>query len=218
MVDKSIRVLIVDDQTLVRRGTHALLNQFADIEVVGEASNGKEAIAQAETLRPDVILMDLMMPELDGIGAMREILARQTATRIIALTAFSTDDPLLPAVRAGALGYFLKDESPERLVQAIRQVAAGGAWLPPDIAQRVLKEMSQPSAARPSIDALTDRELQVLRLMASGKSNAEIADALAITEITVRTHVSHILEKLSCQNRVQATLYALREGIVSLDT
>ncbi len=217
MVEHPIRVLIADDQTIVRQGTRALLSRFADIEVVGEAINGEEAIAHAATLMPDVILMDLLMPKLDGVGAMRLILARQPDARIIALTSFATDEHLLPAVRAGALGYFLKDASPDELVQAIRHVSRGGSWLPPDLAQRVLQQMNYSETRVRAVEPLSERELQVLREVARGKSNLEIAAALDISEVTVRSHVSHILAKSGTENRVQATLYALREGIVSLD-
>ncbi len=218
MTEQPIRVLIVDDQNIVRQGTHALLAGFPEIQVVGEATNGQEAITLASALNPDVILMDLVMPKLDGVNAMRAILARQPGMRIIALTSYASDEHLLPAVRAGALGYFLKDETPQILIQAIQHVSRGGAWLPPHLAQRVLQNMNQPVAHFAAKETLTERELAVLRELARGKSNAEIAAALDITDVTVRSHISHILSKLGAENRVQAALYALREGIVTLES
>lgn len=211
-----IRVLVVDDHTLVRRGTRALLEQVDDMVIVGEAANGAEAIARANLLQPDVVLMDLMMPEVDGVAATTAIVAAHPNIHVIALTSFGTDDKLLPAVRAGALGYLLKDADPEALVQAIRQVARGEPYLSPDMTRRVLAQYKSPSPP-PCVDPLTERELLVLKRMATGRSNATIAEELSVSEVTVRTHISHILDKLGCENRVQATLYALRYGLVALE-
>lgn len=213
----TIRVLVVDDHTIVRKGTRALLAEVGDIEVVGEAADGREAMDQAESLRPDVILMDLVMPVMDGIEATRRITDNQPDIRILALTSFAADDKVFPAIKAGALGYLLKHADPEELVDAIRRVYHGEPSLHPSIARKVLHEVRQPSEERPTPDPLTDREIEVLQLVAQGMSNQEIADQLSIAEVTVRTHVSNILGKLHLANRVQAALYALREGFAELD-
>jgi NarL family two-component system response regulator LiaR len=188
-----------------------------DIEVVGEAENGREAVAEVERLQPDVILMDLVMPEVDGIEAIRRITARQPEARILVLTSFAADDKVFPAIKAGALGYLLKDSGPEELVQAIHQVYHGESSLHPTIARKLLQELSRPSERAPTLEPLTEREVEVLRLVARGQSNQEIADQLVISEATVRTHVSNILSKLHLASRTQAALYALREGLASLD-
>ena len=214
----AIRVLIVDDHAIVRKGIRALLAEFGDIEVVGEANDGQEAIDQAGVLNPDVILMDLVMPGVDGIEATRRITTAEVGPRILVLTSFAGDDKVFPAIKAGALGYLLKDSEPAHLVEAIHQVHRGEPSLQPSIAKKVLKELRRPSARPPTPDPLTDRELEVLSLVAKGLSNPEIAQRLVITEATVRTHVSNILSKLHLANRVQATLYALQEGITSLDS
>jgi len=212
-----IRVLIADDHPIVRKGIRALLATEADIEVVGEAADGKEAIEKAERLRPDVVLMDLVMPGMDGIEAIRRITARQPETRILVLTSFAEDEKVFPALKAGALGYLLKDSSPEELVRAIHQVHRGESSLSPAIARKLLQEISRPPARPLSPEPLTERELEVLRLIARGKSNREIAGELVISEATVRTHVSNILGKLQLASRTQAALYALREGIAELE-
>jgi NarL family two-component system response regulator LiaR len=217
MNQATIRVLVVDDHAIVRKGIRALLAEIADIEVVGEASDGQEAIDQADALNPDVILMDLVMPDVDGILATRRITADEAGPRILVLTSFAGDDKVFPAIKAGALGYLLKDSEPTDLVESIRQVHRGEPSLQPSIAQKVLKELRRPSARPPTPDPLTDREMEVLRMVAKGLSNPEIAQRLVIAEATVRTHVSNILSKLHLANRVQATLYALQEGITSLD-
>ena len=214
---KMIRVLVVDDHVVVRQGIHALLATETDIEVVGEAENGREAVAEAESLRPDVILMDLVMPEMDGIEAIGRITARQLEARILVLTSFAADDKVFPAIKAGALGYLLKDSSPEDLVAAIHQVHQGESSLHPTIARKLLQELSQPPDKPPTLDPLTEREVEVLKLVAQGRSNQEIAGALVISEATARTHVSNILHKLHLASRTQAALYALREGLASLD-
>jgi NarL family two-component system response regulator LiaR len=213
----SIRVLVADDHAIVCKGIRALLATEPDIEVVGEAENGREAVTEAEKLQPDVILMDLVMPEMDGIEAICRITARQPEARILVLTSFAADDKVFPAIKAGALGYLLKDSSPEELVQAIHQVYRGESSLHPTIARKVLQELSRPSERPPTPEPLTEREVEVLRLVARGQSNQEIADQLVISEATVRTHVSNILSKLHLASRTQAALYALREGLASLD-
>jgi NarL family two-component system response regulator LiaR len=214
---KMIRVLVVDDHVVVRQGIRALLATETDIEVVGEAENGREAVAEAEGLQPDVILMDLVMPEMDGIEAIGRITARQPEARILVLTSFAADDKVFPAIKAGALGYLLKDSSPEDLVAAIHQVHQGESSLHPTIARKLLQELSQPPDKPPTLDPLTEREVEVLKLVAQGRSNQEIAEALVISEATARTHVSNILHKLHLASRTQAALYALREGLASLD-
>jgi NarL family two-component system response regulator LiaR len=213
----SIRVLVADDHAIVRKGIRALLATELDIEIVGEAENGREAVTEAEKLQPDVVLMDLVMPEMDGIEAIRRITAHQPEARILVLTSFAADDKVFPAIKAGALGYLLKDSGPEELVQAIRQVYRGESSLHPTIARKLLQELSRPSERPPTPEPLTEREVEVLRLVARGQSNQEIADQLVISEATVRTHVSNILSKLHLASRTQAALYALREGLASLD-
>ena len=212
-----IRVLIADDHAILRKGIRALLSTEPDIDVVDETSDGLETMAQAQALRPDVILMDLVMPEMDGIEATRRITAEQQGVRILVLTSFAADDKVFPAIKAGALGYILKDSGPAELVQAIHHVYQGQPSLEPSIALKLLQEVSHPPQRPPTPDPLSERELEVLRLLAQGKSNREIADQLAITELTVRTHVSNILGKLHLASRTQAALYALKEGLASLD-
>jgi NarL family two-component system response regulator LiaR len=213
----AIRVLIADDHAILRKGIRALLGTEPDIEVVGETSDGLETVVQAEALRPDVILMDLVMPEMDGIEATRRITAEQPGVRILVLTSFAADDKVFPAIKAGALGYILKDSGPAELVQAIHQVHQGQPSLGPSIALKMLQELAHPPQRPPTPDPLSEREMEVLRLLAQGKSNREIADQLVITELTVRTHVSNILGKLHLASRTQAALYALKEGLASLE-
>jgi NarL family two-component system response regulator LiaR len=218
MTQTTIRILIVDDQAIVRRGTMALLAQVEGITVVGEAANGQEAIAQATTLLPDVVLMDLAMPKLDGIEAIQQISARHPTVRILALTSFATDEKVFPAIKAGALGYMLKDAEPEELVAAIHQLFRGEPSLHPQIARKVLREIRQPPPYSPTTpEPLTARELEVLSMVAKVLDNGAIASHLTVTEVTVRTHISHILDKLHLANRVQATLYALRTGLTALE-
>ena len=215
MSDK-IRIFIADDHALVRSGIRALLVTEADIEVVGEASNGQDAIAGVKIHQPDVILMDLEMPQVDGIEAIQQIIPEHPEMRILVLTSFATDDRVFPAIKAGALGYLLKDSGPEALVQAIRQVYRGKSSLHPKIARKLIQEMAQPIMKAPTADPLTAREVDVLQLVAKGLSNQEIADQLVLGEATVRSHVTSILRKLHLASRTQAALYALREGYASL--
>lgn len=214
-----IKVLLVDDHAIVREGIRSLLSTEPDIAVVGEAADGAEAVVQSGRLCPDVILMDLVMPGTDGIEATRQITARQPGQRVLVLTSFAADDQVFPAIKAGALGYLLKDSGPAELTRAIRQVYRGEPSLEPPIARRVLHELSHPlkAAHAPTPDPLTAREVQVLRLVAQGRSNREIGERLKVTEMTVRTHLSNILGKLHLASRTQAALYALREGLASLD-
>lgn len=213
----TIRVVIADDHSIVRKGIRALLATELDIQVVGEAVDGQEAVAQVRQFRPDVILMDLVMPKMDGIEATRQISASLPATRILVLTSFAADDKVFPAIKAGALGYLLKDSSPEDLVRSIHQVARGEPSLEPSIARKVLHELSHPIKSELTTDPLSERELIVLRQIAQGQSNREIGAELFISEATVRTHVSNILGKLHLASRTQAALYALKEGIASID-
>jgi two-component system, NarL family, response regulator LiaR len=212
-----IRVLLTDDHAIVRKGVRALLATERDIQVVGEACDGEEAVSQAEALGPDVILMDLVMPKLDGIEAISQIMAKLPRTRILVLTSFAADEKVFPAIKAGALGYLLKDSGPDELVGAIRQVHRGEPSLEPSIARKVLLELSHPATQKSlTVDPLTERELDILRLVAQGCSNKEIALKLSLSELTVRTHVSNILGKLHLASRTQAALYALQKGITSL--
>ena len=213
---KTIRLLIADDHGIVRKGIKALLATEKDMQVVGEAENGAQAVEKAAALKPDVVLMDLVMPEMDGIEATRRITAEQPGTRILVLTSFAADDKVFPAVKAGALGYLLKDSTPEQLLEAIRQVHRGEPSLEPSIARKVLQELSHPGQGRQTTEPLTERELEVLRLIAQGMSNKDIAAKIFVAEWTVRSHVSNILGKLHLASRTQAALYALRSGIASL--
>jgi NarL family two-component system response regulator LiaR len=216
-VSEAIAVYIADDHAIVRKGIRALLTTEPGIEVIGEAGDGLLAVEQVLALRPDVTLMDLMLPGIEGAEAIRRIRADWPDARILVLTSFVTDEKVLPAIRAGASGYLLKDSAPEDLVRAIRQVHRGEAPLDPSVAGRVMHALSQPASTEPLPDALTARELDVLREVARGYSNQEIADRLSLSEATVRTHISHILSKLQLSSRTQATLYALRTGLVALD-
>ena len=216
-MSESIKVFIADDHAIVRNGIAALLATESDIEVIGDASNGEDAVLAAKELHPDVILMDLVMPEMDGIQAIHQIRTLDPDARILVMTSFATDEMVFPAIKAGALGYLLKDSSPEELVNAIHQVYRGEPSLHPQIARRVLQEISQPPTLTRTEEPLTERELEVLKLIARGMSNQEIAEQLVISETTVRTHVSRILSKLHLASRTQAALYALKEGLADLD-
>jgi NarL family two-component system response regulator LiaR len=213
---KTIRVLVADDHAIVRKGICALLATEPGIEVVGEARDGNDAISASQRLQPDVILMDLVMPGVDGLEATRQLACCQPKSRILVLTSFAGDDKIFPALRAGALGYLLKDSGPEELVHAIQQVHHGESFLHPTVARRLLRELSSPADKSTDSNCLTEREVEVLQLVAHGQSNREVADLLTISEATVRTHVSNILSKLNLCSRTQAALYALREGLVSL--
>ncbi len=211
--ERAIRVLLVDDHAMVRKGVRALLQTEDDIDVVGEADDGDPAVAEATRLQPDVILMDLEMPGMPGIEAIRRIVGQEPNARIVVITGFAMEDKVFPAIKAGALGYLLKDSDPEDLVRAIHQAHRGEAALHPTIAKMLLDEIGRPARQAKTADPLTERELDVLRLVARGMSNQEIAAALVVSEATVRTHVSSILAKLHLASRTQAALYALQEGI-----
>jgi len=215
--DHPIRLMIVDDHTIVRKGIKALLAETSDIQVVGEAGDGLEAVKLSRELEPDVILMDLLMPKMDGIEATRQITAAQPQVRLLVLTSFVGDDKVFPAIKAGASGYLLKDSDPSELIRSIHKVYQGEPSLHPIIARKMMKEILEPTTQKPTPEPLTTRELEVLQLVAKGLMNEEIAAQFVISEVTVRTHISHLLAKLHLANRVQATLYALREGIATMD-
>lgn len=205
----SIRILIADDHSVVRQGLKMFLGLDPDLEVVGEASDGEEAVSKAKELQPDVVLMDLLMPKMDGITATATIRRAQPDTEVIALTSVLEDASVVAAVRAGAIGYLLKDTQADELCASIRAAAAGQVRLAPQAAARLMNEVRAPE----NPEMLTEREIEVLRLLAQGQANKEIARALHIAEKTVKTHVSNILAKLGLQSRTQAALYALRVGI-----
>ena len=211
----TIRVLVVDDQSMVRAGFRMLLAGEKDIEVVAEATNGLEAVDKAARLHPTVVLMDIRMPELDGLQATRRILATDNSARILILTTFDLDEYVFEALRAGASGFVLKDDSPEQLIAAIRTVADGAALLSPTITRRVIQKFARMSRPAPpkQLDELSERERDVFRLMARGLSNAEIGNELYIGETTVKTHVTHILQKLDLRDRVQAVVLAYQTGL-----
>jgi NarL family two-component system response regulator LiaR len=214
-----IRVLIVDDHAVVREGLRAFLELQDGIEVVGEACDGEQAIHAALELEPDVILMDLVMPKLDGVGAMRQLRARAAGARVLVLTSFLDDDRLMPAIQAGAAGYLLKDVEPAELARAIRAAHAGEAILDPTVAARVVQAIVDGStmAAPPDPERLTKREHEVLTLIANGRSNKRIAFELGISEKTVKTHVGHVFAKLGVTDRTQAALLAVQRGFVVLE-
>ncbi|MFF1560142.1 response regulator [Streptomyces sp. NPDC058279] len=213
MADPLIRVLLVDDHQVVRRGLRTFLEVQEDIEVVGEAADGEEGIARAEELRPDVILMDVKMPGTDGIEALRRLRDLANPARVLVVTSFTEQRTVVPALRAGAAGYVYKDIDPDALAGAIRSVHAGHVLLQPEVAEALLAQEDQPSSS-PRAGALTDREREVLSLIADGRANREIARALVLSEKTVKTHVSNILMKLDLSDRTQAALWAVRHGIV----
>jgi NarL family two-component system response regulator LiaR len=217
MNKQSLRILIVDDHAVVRKGIRALLATETDIEVIGEAEDGVQAVDSYNALQPDVLLLDLLMPKMNGIEVIRVVKEEHPEARILVLTSFAADDHVFPAIKAGALGYLLKDTDPEDLVDAIHQVYQGESSLSPTVARKVLQEISQTSDKPLSPDPLTKREIEVLQVLAKGKSNRDIADILSISETTVRTHVSNILAKLHLASRTEAALYALKEGVASLE-
>jgi NarL family two-component system response regulator LiaR len=215
---ETIRILIADDHAIVREGLRALIGAKPDMELVGEAADGVEAVQKARSLQPDVILLDLVMPRKDGIEAIGEIKQENPEAHILVLTSFAEDEKVFSAIKAGALGYLLKDSSPQELLQAIRDVHRGESSLHPAVARKLIGELNRPSDLPATEEPLTEREVEVLSLVARGLSNQEIAERLVVSERTVRTHVSNILGKLHLANRTQAALYAVREGLASPDT
>jgi DNA-binding NarL/FixJ family response regulator len=215
-----IRVVVADDQALVRSGFRMLLGAESDMELVAEAANGLEAVEKAARFDPTVILMDIRMPELDGLDATRRILAADPGARVLVLTTFDLDEYVFEALRVGASGFILKDEPPEQLLEAIRVVAAGDALLSPAVTKRVIAQFTRlpHRTPPPELAELTERELDVFRLIARGLSNAEIGEQLFITETTVKTHVTHLLQKLDLRDRVQAVVLAYETGIFEGET
>lgn len=213
-----IRVLIADDHAVVREGLRGFLALQDDVEVVGEAADGEEAVAAVARLAPDVALVDLVMPRVDGLEAIKRIRALDSPTRVIVLTSFTDEDKMLPAVRAGAVGYLLKDIAPNDLVAAIRTVHGGETLLHPTVIRELVREVSRDARGSGSDNPLTKREREVLALIAGGRANKAIAFELGVAEKTVKTHVSNILAKLGVADRTQAALHAVREGLVDLES
>lgn len=213
-----IRILVVDDHPVVRKGIIAMLETEAELQVIGECCNGEEAVQKARALKPDVILMDLVMPKLDGIEAIRQIKSTPNDVQILVLTSFTTTDKIFPSLNAGATGYMLKDSDPNELVKAIYQVHRGESYLHPVVTRKLLDQVTTPLSDRKAPEEeLTERELEVVRCIARGLGNAEIARQLVVSEATVHTHVNKILSKLHLNSRTQVALYALRKGLAMLD-
>lgn len=216
MAEPIIRILIADDHSVVRAGLHFLISTEPGIEIIGEAHDGEEAVQKTLQLHPDMVLLDLQMPIKGGVEAIAEIIHHQPDARILVLTSFAEDDYVFAAIKAGAAGYLLKDSTPQDLLQAIRDVHAGESSLHPKIARKLIREINQPSDLPLTDKPLTVRELEVLKLVAQGMSNQEIAKRIVVGERTVRAHVSAVLSKLHLANRTQAALYAVRKGIADL--
>ncbi len=212
-----IRILIADDHAVVREGLRSFIQIKPDMEVVGEAADGVEMVEQARELEPDVILVDVVMPQMDGIEAIKQIKEEGCPARMLVITSFAEDDQLFPAIRAGALGYLLKDSRPRELIEAIRTVHRGESSLHPTIARKLIDELNQEPDLPPTEDPLTERELEVLKLIAQGHSNRTIGEQIHLSERTVGKYASNILDKLHLANRTQAALYALRKGIANLE-
>lgn len=216
-MDEMIRVMVVDDHHIVREGLRALIETEAGLELVGEAKDGYEAVVKTRSLKPDVILMDLVMPRMDGLEAISQIKRENEKAQILVLTSYSEDSKVFSAIKMGAMGYLLKDSLPEDLLRAIRDVYHGQPSLHPSIARKLMGELNRPPESPAMEEELTEREDDVLKLLALGLSNQDIADKLFISERTVRTHVSNILMKLHLANRTQAALHAWREGMLPQD-
>jgi NarL family two-component system response regulator LiaR len=217
--NEKIKVLIVDDHQVVRQGLRTFLELHDDIDVVGEAGDGATAVEMVRQLCPDIVLMDLVMPHLDGINATRQVKALNTGAKVIALTSFTEDDKVFPAIQAGASSYLLKDVSPDNLVEAIRAVQHGEARLHPNIARKLMEQVAHQTGPKPGdlAEDLTERERDVIRLVAKGQSNQSIAQELVISEKTVKTHISNILSKLDLEDRTQLAIFAIKNGLVDPD-
>lgn len=213
---EKIRILVVDDHAIVRTGISAWIETEADLELAGEASDGVEAIEKALKLDPDVILMDLVMPKKDGISAITNIIRENPNACILVITSFSEKTSAVPAIKAGASGFIMKDTSPEEMLQAIREVHRGNPWLSPEITRMLMRNNAEQKSPHPLKELLTERELDVLKLLAQGLSDEEIAAELVISKATVRFHVTNVFQKLQLKSRTQAALYAIREGYVSI--
>ena len=212
-----INVMLIDDHRVVRQGLRDFLELQEDIEIVGEAANGEDGVQLARELLPDVVLMDLVMPGMDGVETTRRLKAASPSTRVIVLTSFADDNKVFPAIKAGAISYLLKDISPEDLAHAIRAAQRNEAVLHPEVAAKLMQEFSAPKSSEAPVDQLTPREMDVLRLVAKGMSNKEIADKLIISEKTTKTHISNILSKLHLADRTQVAIYALRQRLVPME-
>jgi NarL family two-component system response regulator LiaR len=219
MTDRStIRILIVDDHAVVREGLRSFIQIRPDLEVVGEAGDGIEAVERARELEPDVVLMDIVMPRQGGIETIKQMKQANCPCRILVITSFAEDDQIFPAMKAGALGYLLKDSAPQELIQAIRTVHRGESALHPTVARKLIDELNRETDLPPTEEPLTERELEVLRLIAQGYSNREIGERLSLSERTIGKYASNILDKLHLANRTQAALYALRQGLAPLES
>jgi two-component system, NarL family, response regulator LiaR len=215
-MSERIRIVIADDHRMVREGLKTFLLPIDDFELVGEASNGRDAVEQVERLQPDVLLLDLIMPEMDGIAATQALSDRKSPVRILIITSFAEDEKVISAVKAGALGYLLKDSSPLELEDAIREVSRGELYLPPQIARKVIRELNRATDPQVNSDRLTTRETEILQLVADGMSNDQIAQKLVLSPWTVRSHLGRIIKKLHVENRTQAAMSALRMGVVHI--
>ena len=216
-MNEIIRILIADDHAVVRKGLSTFIDSEPGMQVIGEAEDGMEAVLKARSLKPDIILLDMLMPRMNGLQAIEEIKRENPSARIMVLTSFSEDDKVFPAIKAGALGYMLKDSSPQQLLQAIKDVYRGESSLHPTIALKLIRELNRPTDLPLTEEPLTERELSVLKLVAQGLTNNEIAQKLFLSERTVGNYIGSILSKLHLANRTQAALYALREGLATLD-
>ena len=217
MAEKPIQILIVDDHAVVRKGIRALLATEPSIEIIGEAGDGEQALQLYQELKPDLLLLDLLMPKMNGVEVIKSVKKIDKGAKILVLTSFAADDQVFPAIKAGALGYLLKDTEPDDLVSAIQQVFLGESSLSPIVARMLLDEIFQSGEKPISPDPLTKREIEVLQVLAKGKSNREIGSILSISETTVRSHVSNILAKLHLASRMEAALYAIKEGVANLE-
>lgn len=216
-MDKKIRVFIADDHAVVRKGLEALIDAQPNMKVVGAAVDGQDALQQIPFIQPDVILLDIQMPRKTGLEVITELKTTMPHAKILVLTSFSYDDTIMAAIKSGAMGYLLKDSSPQDLIDAIEHANNGRSYLHPDITHKVIQELNKPAPKFQQETLLTDREVEVLQFVAKGLTNQQIAEQLIVTERTVRTHITNILSKLELENRTQATLYALKNGLATLD-